>query len=78
MVDFDKDKCNRGKSVKLLEQIINDTQRKGVSCTERAYKSFKKYFNDRGYTDMLIKISHDKKTEKVTTTIPVGKLFISK
>ena len=78
MIVLGKDKCNRGQSVKLLEQIINDTKREGVPCTERAYKSFKKYFNDREYKEMLKKISHDKKTKKVTTTIPVGKLFISK
>ncbi len=78
VVDFDKNKCNRGKSVKLLEQIINDTQRKGVSCTERAYRSFRKFFKNLGYAEMLTEISHDKKTKKVTTTIPAGKLFISK
>lgn len=78
MIVLGKDKCNRGQSVKLLEQIINDTKRKGVTCTERAYKSFRKFFSKLGYTKMLENISHDTKTKKITTTISVGKLFISK
>lgn len=78
MIVLGKDKCNRGQSVKLLEQIINDTKREGVTCTERAYKSFRKFFSKLGYTKMLENISHDTKTKKVTTTISVGKLFISK
>lgn len=78
MIVLGKDKCNRGQSVKLLEQIINDTKREGVTCTGRAYKSFRKFFSKLGHTKMLEHISHDTKTKKITTTISVGKLFISK
>ena len=67
---------NRGKSVKLLEEIVADTGRNGVSCTERAWKSFKKFFRSKGYGEMMEQFNYDKKKQRLNTKISVGKLFI--
>lgn len=75
-IALDKDTNNRGQSVKLLEQIIADTKREGVECTPRAWKSFKKNFSKIGCDGMLERFKYDPKKQKITTTIPVGKLFI--
>ena len=72
-----KDKCNRGKSVKLLEQVIADGKRGGVPCTSRAYRSFRKFFREKGYTDMLGQFAYDQKRQRLTTRIPIGRLLIA-
>lgn len=70
--------CNIGQSVKLLEQVIADTGRQGVSCSERAWKSFKKFFREKDYSKMIEQFRWDKGEQKLHTEIPVGKLFIKK
>lgn len=68
--------CSRGQSVKLLEKVVADVERNGVPCTERAWKSFRKFFKRLGYGQILDHFNHNNK--KLTTTIPVGKLFMKK
>jgi|GEM_PF-4162428 len=77
-VTIGKGICNIGKSVQLLTDIIADTNREGVACEERTYKSFRRFFREKGYTEMLEQFDYDKRTQKLSTKIPVGRLFLEK
>lgn len=70
------DICNIGPSAKLLMRVQNHAPRKGEPCTERSWKSFRKFLRDtinRG--DMLEHFYHQ--DGKIHTSIPVGKLTIT-
>jgi hypothetical protein len=78
IIEIDANQFNRGRTFKLLEQIVSDTGRKGIQCqSERTLKSLRSNLRKKGYDRAAKSIEwKDKSKTKIYTTISVGQIYI--
>lgn len=75
-VVVDKSVRNYSRCDRLLQEVANDSQRSGVTCNQRTYRSLLSRLKTTGYDAVAPRLMFNSETGLLKTTLPAGALIV--